>query len=502
MTLVKSPSLFFSCCLAHPLSSNIGQVVVFIIRFMISPHYKNNLKPLRSQSSKRLRMTVSFSTLLPIGLVRPFTSSKRVKRKPVDGMSQRLVTGKAKHYHVALATRLGYGNSARLGLKVSKGLPTIVGIAQLSPKLDDGGSAFSSRQGLYQLSCRHRGEKTFDFLTVAFHLWDQGLKLNPKRQQEFSFRSNNVPGNRQLSLTELLPKLVSTHLTEAMMAIGKSIPAPSVKLRESLRGGIRFDKISRDLALQIAENLQRPRVVLFEGDPDLMVKPRFLTHQSLVIPTEHLKFLCLYRIWLQNSQMPMIGPQKLRQYIGIKGVAFRLAHAKSIPGPIQRFGIDRIDHHSMIQKKIYNPPVRLLDRRPQLYLFSFSLMEPSTEFAHGFGLLKHLHLGYFLALWVADPNLVEFFSPIHSQIVSLHFLVLLLHHLLPIPSAVNGMFALYRSSNGQLSIEPLSPFSRWSGQSVLDPHERLGFDGPQSSKLMKSVLQRRCFYQNCLTNLI
>src|SRR5262249_33200271 len=47
MTLVKSPSLFFSCCLAHPLSSNIGQVVVFIIRFMISPHYKNNLKPLR-----------------------------------------------------------------------------------------------------------------------------------------------------------------------------------------------------------------------------------------------------------------------------------------------------------------------------------------------------------------------------------------------------------------------------------------------------------------------
>src|SRR5499433_2959868 len=138
MTLVKSPSLFFSCCLAHPLSSNIGQVVVFIIRFMISPHYKNNLKPLRSQSSKRLRMTVPFSTLLPIGLVRPFTSSERVKRKPVDGMSQMLVTGKAKNYHVALATRLGYGNSARLGLKVSKGLPTIVGIAQLSPKLGDG----------------------------------------------------------------------------------------------------------------------------------------------------------------------------------------------------------------------------------------------------------------------------------------------------------------------------------------------------------------------------
>src|SRR5262245_28510626 len=477
-------------------------MVVFIIRFMISPHDKDNLKPLRSQSSKCLRMTVPFSALLPIGLVRPLTSSERVKRKPVDGMSQMLVTGKAKNYHVALATRLGYGNSARLSLKVSKGLPTIVGIAQLSPKLGDGGPAFSSRQGLYQLSCRHRGEKTFDFLAVAFHLWDQGLKLNHQRQQEFSFGSNNVFGNRQLSLTELLPKLVRAHLTEMMVVLGKSVPAPAVKLRESLRGGIRFEKISRDLALQIAKNLQRPRVVLFEGDPDLMKKPRFLTHESLVIPTEHLKFLRLHRAGLKSSKMHMISSKKLRQYIGIKGVALRLAHAKAIPGPIQCFGINRVDQHCVIEKKIYNPPVRLLDRRPQLYLFSFSLMEPSTEFAHGFGLLKHLHLDYFLALWVADPNLVEFFSPIHSQIVSFHFLVLLLHHLLPIPSAVNGMFALYRSSNGQLSIEPLSPFSRWSGQSVLDPHERLGFDGPQSSKLMKSVLQRRCFYQNCLTNLI
>ena len=51
MTLVKS--LFFSRRLAHLLSSNVGQVVVFIIRLMISPHYKNNLKPLRSQSSER-----------------------------------------------------------------------------------------------------------------------------------------------------------------------------------------------------------------------------------------------------------------------------------------------------------------------------------------------------------------------------------------------------------------------------------------------------------------
>jgi hypothetical protein len=287
-----------------------------------------------------------------------------------------------------------------------------------------------------------------------------------------------------------------------MVALSKAVPAPAIKLRESVRGGVRFEKITRDLSLQIAKNLQWPRVVLFEGDLDLIEKPGFLARESLVIPTEHFKFLRRYRVGLKSSKMRMIGPQKLRQYIGIKGVAFRLAHTKSISGPVQCFGIDRINHHSVIQKKIHNPPMGLLNGRPKLYPFSLSVVQPTSEFAHGLRLLKHLHLSYFLAVWIADPNLVEFLSPIHSQIVSLHFLVLLLHHMVPIPSAVNGMFALYRSSTGQLSIEPLAPFSRWSGQSVLDPLEGLGSAGPQSSKLMKSVLQKQCFYQNSLMNLI
>src|SRR4029077_9072577 len=134
-----------------------------------------------------------------------------------------------------------------------------------------------------------------------------------------------------------------------MVAFGKAVPAPAVKFTERVRGGIRFEKIARDLRLQIAKNLQWPRIVLFEGDLDLIEKPRFLTHEPLVIPSEHRKFLRLYRVGLKSSKMRMIGPQKLCQYIGIKGVAFRLAHTKSIPGPIQRFGIDRINHHSVFQ---------------------------------------------------------------------------------------------------------------------------------------------------------
>ena len=163
------PSLIFSGCLAHLLSSDVSQVVVFIVGFMISPHHKNNLKPLGSQSSKGLRMAVSFAPLVAIIFVRPLTSIERVKRKPVRGVRSILITGKTKLYDMTFATGFGYRHSSRLGLKVTKRLPATLGITELSPKLGHGGPAFSSRQRLNKLSCRHRGEKTFDLLAVVFH---------------------------------------------------------------------------------------------------------------------------------------------------------------------------------------------------------------------------------------------------------------------------------------------------------------------------------------------
>ena len=142
---------------------------------MISPHDKNNLEPLRSQSSKRLGMTVSFRPLVAIIFVRPLTSIERVKRKPVRGVAQQLITGKTKLYDTALATGFGYRHSTRLGLKVTKGLPATLGITELSPKHGHGGATFSSRQRLDKLSCRHRGEKTFDLIAVALHRLSQDL---------------------------------------------------------------------------------------------------------------------------------------------------------------------------------------------------------------------------------------------------------------------------------------------------------------------------------------
>jgi hypothetical protein len=140
--------------------------------------------------------------------------------------------------------------------------------------------------------------------------------------------------------------------------------------------------------------------------------------------------------------------------MSIKGVALGLAHAKPVPDPVQGFGINRIDHYPVVQQKIHNPPLGLLDGRPKLYLFCLTFMEPTAKLAHALGTLLNLHLSYFLALGIADPYLVKFISPIHSHIVSFHSLFLL-GCVLPIPIAMNGKFALYKSSTkGQLSIEP------------------------------------------------
>ena len=73
-------------------------------------------------------------------------------------------------------------------------------------------------------------------------------------------------------------------------------------------------------------------------------------------------------------------------------------------------------------------------------------MEPTAKLAQARRALLDFHLSYLLALGIADPYLMKFISPIHSQIVSLALSVLLLRYVFPIPTALNGKFALYRSS--------------------------------------------------------
>src|SRR4029453_7685226 len=86
------------------------------------------------------------------------------------------------------------------------------------------------------------------------------------------------------------------------------------------------------------------------------------------------------------------------------------------------------------------------------------------------GSFLNFPLSYLGGLLIAHVHLMHSVSPIPSHVVSLHFPFLLLRFVLPIPIALNGMFALYRSSiRGHLSIEPLAPFSHRPGQSLPDP---------------------------------
>src|SRR5918995_829336 len=176
MSCVKAINSF-SRRLAHFLSCNVGQVMGFIIRFMISPHHKNNFQPLRSQSSKCLGMAMSSSALVAIKGLGPLAAIYRDKSKPVEGVAQWFVTRKPKLNNATLATGLGHRDCSRLSLKVLEGLPSIWSISQLGPKHWQQRSAFSSRQLLHKPSGRCRGEKTFNLVAVLLYCSQRSLKL-------------------------------------------------------------------------------------------------------------------------------------------------------------------------------------------------------------------------------------------------------------------------------------------------------------------------------------
>src|SRR5262245_20687811 len=100
---------------------------------MVSPHHKDNLEPLGSQGAQRLVMAVALVPLSPVVELSPLTVVERDKRKPVHRVAQMLVTGKTKVYDTTFATGLGYWYRSRLGLKMARGLPAALGIAELGP---------------------------------------------------------------------------------------------------------------------------------------------------------------------------------------------------------------------------------------------------------------------------------------------------------------------------------------------------------------------------------
>jgi hypothetical protein len=156
---MSSLLLLFSCRLTHSLSGDIGQVVVLIIGFMVFPKNKDNLQPFCSKRSKRLRVGVSFRALLAIVRLSPFALIERSKSQPVHGVTQALITAKAKVYYPRFSTLLSQRHRSGLGLKMSEGLPAFWRVTQLRPYARQCRTAFGSRQAANQLAAGMEAKK-------------------------------------------------------------------------------------------------------------------------------------------------------------------------------------------------------------------------------------------------------------------------------------------------------------------------------------------------------
>ena len=71
MTLVKQATEKYSGRLAHRMSGDIRQVVIFVVRLMVSPHHENNFEPLCSERSECLMFTMAFGPLISVNTCSP-----------------------------------------------------------------------------------------------------------------------------------------------------------------------------------------------------------------------------------------------------------------------------------------------------------------------------------------------------------------------------------------------------------------------------------------------
>src|SRR3989441_8828676 len=199
---------------------------------MVSPHQKDNLEPLGPQGAQRLVMAMAFIPLPPVVELSPLTVVERDEGKPVHGVTQMLVTGKTKVYDTTFATGFSHRYRARLGLKMARGFPATLGIAELGRDRRHQGSAFCARQRLGKLSGRARGEKTLDLMVIDLHRFDRSPKLLDEDLDQLGLGSDHMLGHRKLRFVKLLPQLLTALFAEVMLLSGKAVELFTFKRTE------------------------------------------------------------------------------------------------------------------------------------------------------------------------------------------------------------------------------------------------------------------------------
>src|SRR5688572_18829694 len=265
-------------------------------------------------------MCMPLGPLLSVIQLGPLAVVKRDKGKPIQRITQMFITSKTKLNHTTLATGLGQRHCSRFGLKVAKRCPATLGIAELSPDRRHQGSAFSARQRLSNLSGRARGEKTLDLAVVSLDGLNRSSELVDENLDQLGFGSDHMVGHLKLRLAKLLPQLLIALLAQMMLLCGKALELLRFERLQMGRGRMTCQKIQSQFCLDVLKGFQRPNIILFERDGELIEKACLVAPHPALIPTQHLKLLGFIGARSQRFQVRLIGSHKLRQYISIKGI--------------------------------------------------------------------------------------------------------------------------------------------------------------------------------------
>ena len=219
---------------------------------------------------------------------------------------------------------------------------------------------------------------------------------------------------------------------------------------------------------------------------------------------EEFELLSRFRARLQGAQMRVIGAQEVGQHARVKRVTLGSALPKSVPSPVERFGVHGVDDDAMVQQEIHHAAVGPLDRRPQGDSPGPPLVQLSAPLAQAFRRVRDRAGRDLQSALINNPDGVGLIGPIHSEAVAHSSPSFWPQHSWPrsgngkvrlIPALVGGHFLLNlwrRSLADQSQREPLGALRGkvlWSASSWPSCFGRLSL----SFHLLLSPSQRTRF---------
>src|SRR5438105_14996499 len=104
--------------LTKMLFGHVCQVVLFLVRSVMSPHDKDDLGSLRAQRAQGPMVAVATAPLPAIVGTCPLAALQRAEGQPVEGIAQVGITRKAEAHPLLFPAALRDGHRAGVGLQV------------------------------------------------------------------------------------------------------------------------------------------------------------------------------------------------------------------------------------------------------------------------------------------------------------------------------------------------------------------------------------------------